>query len=101
MRDPIAGGSVYWLTDNIDCGPIAMQDWCHVRPSDDASELWRRELFPMGLDLLTAVLDDLEEGVVTMRPQDASCATWEPSFDTAPLLRPELPELAIRPHSGS
>lgn len=101
MRDAIAGGSVYWLSDNVDCGPIAMQDWCHVRPDDDASSLWRRELFPMGLDLLTAVLDDVEQDIITMRPQDASCSTWEPSFETQPIFRPELPELASVPHSAS
>ena len=33
-RDPIAGGSVFWLTNGVDCGPIAAQDWCWVRPDD-------------------------------------------------------------------
>src|SRR6185437_1356533 len=32
MGDPIAGGTVYWLDDRIDAGPIAAQDWCWVRP---------------------------------------------------------------------
>lgn len=30
MREPIAGGSVYWMDDGADTGPIEAQDWCHV-----------------------------------------------------------------------
>lgn len=35
MRDPIAGGTVYWMDDSADTGPIEAQDWCHVLPSDE------------------------------------------------------------------
>jgi methionyl-tRNA formyltransferase len=93
MGDPIAGGSVYWLTDNVDGGPIAAQEHCHVRPGDDASSLWRRELFPLGIDLLARVLRDLERGIVVEVPQDESVATWEPSWERPPLHRPELPQI--------
>jgi hypothetical protein len=30
-------------------------------------------------------------------PQDERCATWEPSWERAPLHRPELPELGAMP----
>lgn len=79
-RDRVAGGTVFWLNDTVDGGPIAAQDWCHVRPDDDASELWRRELFPMGLRLLSEVLDDISRGDLVMQPQLPELATWEPSF---------------------
>src|SRR5919206_2849109 len=43
--DPIAGGSVYHLSDEMDAGPIAAQDWCFVYyPGEDAGSLWRRAL---------------------------------------------------------
>lgn len=93
MRDPIAGGTVYWLTQSVDGGPIARQDWCHVRPDDDASALWRRELFPMGVRLLDAVLDDLDRRVIIEVLQDESVATWEPSWERPPLYKPELPQI--------
>lgn len=96
MRDPIAGGTVYWLTDNVDGGPVAAQDWCFVDPTWDHSELWREELFPMGLRLIERVLRDLTRGVVVEVPQDERFATWEPSFGVPPLHRPELPELGGR-----
>lgn len=35
----VTGGSVYWLTDVVDGGPVAAQDWCFIRPGDTAREL--------------------------------------------------------------
>lgn len=93
MRDPIAGGSVYWLTDHVDGGPIACQDWCFVRPDDDASSLWRTRLFPLGVELILATLEMLDEGIVVETPQDEAVATWEPSWERPPLFRPELPQI--------
>lgn len=105
MGDPVAGGSVYWLTDNVDGGPIAAQDWCFVRPEwihagvhggAGASELWRERLFPMGIELLRGTLRDLDRGVIVEREQDGMLATWEPGWDRAPLYRPELPQIGSR-----
>lgn len=85
MRDPIAGGTVYWMTDRADAGPIAAQDWCHVQPGDDPATLWRRDIGPMGIRLLLRVVDDVAAGRITADPQDETIATWEPSFDRPPL----------------
>lgn len=93
MGDPIAGGSVYWLANRIDGGPIAAADWCHVRPGTTASDLWRDQLFPMGVRLLTKVLADLDRGVIVRVAQDEACATWEPSWDRPPVERPDLLQL--------
>ena len=80
MRDPIAGGTVYWMDDGMDTGPIAAQDFCRVRPDDDAAILWQRRLAPLGLELLEKTLADLDRGIITAIPQDESWATWEPAF---------------------
>lgn len=93
MGDPIAGGSVYWLSNRVDGGPIAAADWCHVRPGTSASDLWRDSLFPMGIRLLTRVLADLDRGVLVRVDQDEASATWEPSWDRPPLNRPDLIQL--------
>lgn len=79
-HDRIAGGTVYWLDDRVDGGPIAAQGWCFVRPDDTASTLWRRELFPMGLRLIDQVLGDLLAGRAQRQEQDEACATWEPAL---------------------
>lgn len=99
LGDPISGGSVYWLTDNVDGGPIAAQDWCFVPPTwryllhEGASRLWRDELFPMGVRLLRDVLRQLDRGVMVEVPQEELNATWEPSWERQPLHRPELPQI--------
>ena len=87
MRDQIAGGSVYWMDDRADGGPIAAQDWCHVREGDTPESLWRRELGPMGLRLLSRVVDDVAAGRMVRTPQEEGLATWEPAFDRPSLSR--------------
>jgi methionyl-tRNA formyltransferase len=82
MGDPIAGGTAYWMDDGADTGPVAAQDWCHVRPGDDARTLWRRDLAPMGLRLIDKVLRELDGGVVTSIPQPGYASTWEPAFSS-------------------
>lgn len=91
--DKVAGGSVYHLTDAIDAGPIAAQDWVFVPKGATADSLWRDHLAPMGIRLLLQTLDDLAHNVVVAVPQDESLATWEPSWERPRLHRPELPEL--------
>lgn len=81
MADALTGGTVYWLDDRADGGPIAAQEWCWIRPEDTPDALWRRELGPMGLRLIEKVLVDLGAGNVVARPQDELLATWEPSWD--------------------
>jgi methionyl-tRNA formyltransferase len=90
MGDPVTGGSVFWLNDTVDGGDIAKQDWCFVRPGDTAEELWRRDLAPMGIRLLSSVLFDLARKRLVRVPQDDALATWEPSWERAPLRRPDL-----------
>ena len=91
MRDRIAGGTVFWLTDTVDSGPIAAQDWCWVQPDDDAHTLWRRDLFPLGVRLLRQTVEDVKHGNLVMRDQPENLSTWEPALTGQPLYRPELP----------
>ena len=59
MRDPVAGGTVYWMDEGADTGPIEAQDWCYVLPGEDAAALWRRELAPMGVRLLVHAVSQI------------------------------------------
>ena len=93
QRDRVTGGTVFWLSDTVDGGPIAAQRHVLIRPDDTAESLWRRELSPLGLRLLHQVLTELDAGRMVRVPQDARLATWEPALDAPPLYRPDLPEL--------
>ena len=87
-RDAIAGGSIYHLSETMDGGAIAAQEWCFVYPDDDAASLWRRALAPMGLRLLVKVVDQIaERGFADAAPQDEKAATAAPPLpadDVAP-----------------
>lgn len=81
MREPVTGGSLYWMDDGADTGPVVAQDWCHTRPDDTAATLWRRDLAPMGLRLFAHVLNQLREGSPCKgKQQDVALASWEPAW---------------------
>ena len=81
-RDAIAGGSVYHLSESLDGGAIAAQDWCFVARGESARELWERALAPMGLRLLAEVIRHAKAtGTLPARPQDEEFATRAPRLD--------------------
>ena len=96
-RDRVCGGSVYHLTDTVDGGPIAAQEWAFVPRHADARSLWREILMPMGVELVAGVVNDLARGHYVAVDQDEDLATWEPSWERPPLFRPELIELGPAP----
>jgi methionyl-tRNA formyltransferase len=93
MGDKVTGGSVYWLSKNVDGGAIAAQDYCFINSGDTAGSLWVEKIQPMGLKLIARVLTDLSNGIIVAEPQDNSLATWEPSLDREPIFRPDLPQI--------
>lgn len=93
MNERVTGGTIYHLTDNVDGGPIAAQRHVILPPNLTASEIWREYLFPLGVEMVTAAANTVDTGNVPYQPQDEKKATWEPSTDSPPLYRPELPEL--------
>jgi methionyl-tRNA formyltransferase len=86
MHDPVTGGTVYWLDDGADTGPIAKQEWCWIEPGQTASELWRKTLFPLGTAMLRDVVSDLDLGIdVPRERQNEKVATFEPALGTGRL----------------
>ena len=81
MRERVTGGTVYWMDDGADTGPLEAQDFCHILPNETPAELWRRALAPLGLRLLTETVARLASGEAPrMTPQDERLATFEPAF---------------------
>ena len=94
MADAVTGGSVYWLDDRMDAGPLAAQRYCFVDPVETAASLWRDKLFPMGVEMLAEVVADVSVGRIARQPQDEKHATFEPACDPPPIRRPDLPRLS-------
>ncbi len=77
--DPIAGGSVYHLADQMDAGAIAAQEWVFVKKGETARELWERALAPLGQKLLGDVIDYAKAHKnLPAKPQDEQFATNAP-----------------------
>lgn len=91
MRDKITGGTVYRLSNKMDGGNILAQRHVFIRPGITATDLWREELFPLGVRLLCGVVSEIRDrGFIYGEEQDEKCATWEPSIDRPPVYRPDL-----------
>jgi len=91
MRERITGGSVYRLSNRMDGGNILTQEHVFIRPDDTPESLWRRELSPLGVRLLTSVVSLMaSSGFINGSEQDEEIATWEPSIDRPPVFRPDL-----------
>lgn len=91
MGDKVTGGTVYRLSNKMDGGAVLAQRHVFIRPDDSAEELWRRELAPLGVELLTdTVTRFAQHGYIAGTGQDESIATWEPSIDRPPAYRPDL-----------
>lgn len=93
LRERVTGGTVFWLNDTVDGGPIAAQRHAFIRPEWTAEELWRESLQSLGVDLLRKTLRDIANGVIVRVPQDHRLATWEPALDPPALYRPDLPQI--------
>jgi methionyl-tRNA formyltransferase len=105
MRDPITGGTVFWLNDGIDRGDIAYQDFCFIDPALYAQEskkaaktIWEHELQDMGLRLLEQALKDIHNGILIKKPQDKRYSTFEPNTDTKDVFRPDA--LMLEQYAG-
>lgn len=97
MKEPITGGTVFWLNGGIDRGDIAYQKFCFIDPKllvidtkEAAKELWRSELLPIGLELMSKAICDIRDGKIIKKPQDARFSTFEPSTDVSDIYKPDL-----------
>lgn len=106
MRDPVTGGTVFWLNAGIDRGDIESQDWVFIDPAlfsidpaRAAKRLWDDRLFSMGVELLSAAIDRIISGQIVRAAQDNRFSTWEPSTAVNDIYRPDA--LCLPPPADS
>lgn len=93
LGERVTGGTVFWLNDTVDGGPVAAQEHAFIGRGATAESLWREHLQPLGVDLLCKTLRDIAGGKLVRVPQDHTIATWEPALDPPALYRPDLPQI--------
>lgn len=96
MREPVTGGTVFWLNSGIDRGDIAYQEFIHIdpkyflNPKSGAQKIWNEDLLPMGLRLFEKALNDISNGILIKIPQEDKYSTFEPSTDVKDIYKPDL-----------
>lgn len=89
MGDFISGGTIYRLDSKCDAGDIILQNPVFIEPGWDYHDLWSA-IFPVGVELVSKAVRQIEEGKAEFKKQNEACATWEPSWERPRLKRNDL-----------
>lgn len=90
MGDAITGATVYNLrSGKCDAGDILMQEVVFIDPAWSYHDLWEH-IFPIGVEMMSKAVEDIECGNVDWKKQDERFATWEPSWERPRLRRNDL-----------
>lgn len=75
LDEKITAGSLFWLDEGVDSGPLLAQHFFHVAPDECASSLYIKHM-----DVLARMLDEALASIATGSPprkvQDERCATY-------------------------
>jgi methionyl-tRNA formyltransferase len=71
------GLTTFLLNDEMDAGPVLMQQEIDIGPEETAGELMKRVAEP-GADLMLSTIQGIEAGTISPEPQDDSLATFAP-----------------------
>jgi methionyl-tRNA formyltransferase len=74
-REPITAGTLFWIDEGVDSGPILAQEFFHVAPDETAASLYKKHM-----DALERVTDRALAALASPAPpraaQDERLATW-------------------------
>lgn len=73
--EAITGGTLFWIDEGVDSGPILEQGFMHVAPDETAASLYRRHMELLGR-MMGSALTSLASGNPRRDPQDERFATW-------------------------
>ncbi|CAI4226467.1 unnamed protein product [Auanema sp. JU1783] len=87
--DEEAGLSIFWADDGLDTGPILLQKKCKVEENDTLNSLYKRFLYPAGVDAMAEAVELIAAGKAPRIVQPVEGASYEPYITT----KPELAEV--------
>ncbi len=73
--EPITGGTLFWIDDGVDTGPILQQGFFHVGADETATTLYARHMQLLE-QLMNDALTALSAGAAVRQVQDERFATW-------------------------
>ncbi|XP_028907607.1 cytosolic 10-formyltetrahydrofolate dehydrogenase isoform X2 [Ornithorhynchus anatinus] len=75
--DHKGGFTIFWADDGLDTGPILLQKECDVLLNDTVNTLYKRFLFPEGVNGMVEAVRLIAEGKAPRIPQMEEGATYE------------------------
>src|SRR3546814_10841959 len=73
--EPITAGTLFWIDDGVDSGPILEQAFFHVAPDETAASLYARHMRALG-EMMPRALAALAPGSPPRLEQDERYASW-------------------------
>jgi methionyl-tRNA formyltransferase len=74
-QEPITAGTLFWIDEGVDSGPILAQEYFHVAPDETAASLYAKHMSALG-----RITDEALEALAAPEPpriaQDEKVATW-------------------------
>lgn len=75
LQEPITAGTLFWLDDGVDSGPILAQQYFHVGAEETVGSLYDRHLDVLA-GMMAGILPDLAAGNAVRRPQQEQFASY-------------------------
>lgn len=75
LDEKVTAGSLFWMADGVDDGPLLEQQYFHVAPRETAKSLYKKHMDALDAALGRA-LARLSAGEAVQRFQDETCATY-------------------------
>lgn len=75
LGEAITAGTLFWIDDGVDSGPILAQRFFHVAPDETAASLYATHMNVLG-EMMAEVLPSLRDGTPRRQIQDERFATW-------------------------
>lgn len=73
--EPVTAGTLFWIDEGVDCGPILDQEYFHVAPDETAASLYDSHMKALEA-MLNRTLPQIAAGRARREIQDERCATW-------------------------
>jgi methionyl-tRNA formyltransferase len=74
-NEPITAGTLFWIDEGVDSGPLLEQVFFHVSADETAASLYARHVAVLS-GMMDRALASLASGSPPRLPQDARYATW-------------------------
>ncbi|KAK6748202.1 hypothetical protein RB195_001056 [Necator americanus] len=87
--DKEAGLTIFWADDGLDTGPILLQKTCRVEENDTLNSLYKRFLYPAGVEAMAEAVELIAAGKAPRIVQPTEGASYEPYITS----KPELAEI--------